>query len=310
MKRIAQYLLFLLSTSFISYGQGDENYYQALELGKEGYYAEALEELEKALALDSDNIDFLNTQGLYLSLLQEYELSIESYEKAIATDSNAISFEGIGISNYKLGNYKDAISNHSFAISLAKDNDVLTTGLVNRSSALMALRRNQEAYDDLMEAYSIDSMKLAVLTNLGTVCDDLGRSEEALNYLFKAVDIERDHYPAFINIGFIYQQMDEHMKAIYWFNSALDYVEDEPLIYSNRSYSKLKSGDLVGALEDINKSIEIYPANSYAYRNKALILLEQGKNSEACENLQMALDKGFTQSYGDEVQKLKSKNCN
>ncbi|MEQ9403513.1 MAG: hypothetical protein RIM99_08010 [Cyclobacteriaceae bacterium] len=281
----------------------------AMDLGRSGNYNEALVKIELAIKLDSTNVDFLNTKALYLFQVGNLVLAKEVYGTAISIDSNAISFEGRGLVNYELELFESAINDHTYAVSLAEDNDVKCTALMNRASALMGVRRNSEAYEDLMLAFSIDSMKLEVLTNLGVVCDELGQSEEALNYLLQVVDLDPEYFPAFINIGFIYQKLDEHIKAIYWFNSALDYVENEPLIYSNRSYSKLKSGNIDGALNDIEKSISIYPGNSYAYRNKALILLEMGKGVEACENLNVALEKGFTQSYGSEVEELIAENC-
>jgi tetratricopeptide (TPR) repeat protein len=84
---------------------------------------------------------------------------------------------------------------------------------------------------------------------------------------------------------------------------------NEPLGYSNRSYSRLKLGDTKGAMKDINKSIELYPSNSYAYRNRALIYIEQEKFDKACEDLQTAIDKGYTLSYGEDVINLQKKHC-
>lgn len=68
-------------------------------------------------------------------------------------------------------------------------------------------------------------------------------------------------------------------------------------------------GDLKGALADVNKSIKLYPANSYAFRNRALIYIEMNKIKKACEDLQAAIDKGFVQSYGQEVIELQKKHC-
>ena len=103
--------------------------------------------------------------------------------------------------------------------------------------------------------------------------------------------------------------MGDHKKAIEYFDKVLSFNPNEPLGYSNRSFNLYKLGDLKAALKDIDESIKLYPGNSYAYRIKALIYFEQGKTKKGCENIQIALDYGFTAMYGDEVVKLQNEKC-
>lgn len=84
---------------------------------------------------------------------------------------------------------------------------------------------------------------------------------------------------------------------------------DEPLSYNNRAYNKYKLGDLKGALADVEKSIRLYPTNSYAFRNRALIYIAMKKNANACQDINKALELGFTTMYGDQVEKLKEEHC-
>ena len=62
-------------------------------------------------------------------------------------------------------------------------------------------------------------------------------------------------------------------------------------------------------MEDINKSIELYPTNSYAYKVRALIHIANKKDEKACEDLDIAIELGYTQQYGEEVQQLINANC-
>jgi tetratricopeptide (TPR) repeat protein len=123
------------------------------------------------------------------------------------------------------------------------------------------------------------------------------------------VEVDSTFYPAYGNIGFKYQEMGQYDKAIEYFNKVLEMSPDEPLGYSNRSYCRLKTGDIKGAKSDIEKSLKLYPGNSYAYRIRALIYLEEGKTDKACEDFRTALNKGFTEMYGDEVLQLLKKHC-
>jgi tetratricopeptide (TPR) repeat protein len=67
--------------------------------------------------------------------------------------------------------------------------------------------------------------------------------------------------------------------------------------------------DLKGALDDVNHSLQLYPQNSYAYKNRALIFIAMKQYSKACADLQIAIQLGFTQMYGDEVKNLLEQYC-
>lgn len=282
---------------------------KAIEKSEEGNFKAALKEINNAIMLDSLNIDFLNSKGYYLYELEKYQESYDVYSQAIAIEANYHSYQGRGFLLETIGEFNLAIEDYSMAISKAENDTVKCTELSNRAVVKMKLRDFQSAYEDLMIAYSLDSSRLAVLTNLGAVCDEIGKGEETLKYLLKAIEVAPEFYPAYGNIGFKYQEMGQYSKAIEYFNKVLEFNPNDPLGYSNRSYNLYKLGDLKGAHKDIDKSIKLYPGNSYAYRIKALIYLEEGKLEKACENIQIALNKGFTSLYGDEVINLQNENC-
>jgi hypothetical protein len=71
----------------------------------------------------------------------------------------------------------------------------------------------------------------------------------------------------------------------------------------------LKLNDLVGAMTDINRSLVLHPSNSFAYKIRALIKIEQGSTKEACADLSKAIELGYTDQYGTEVEELIVKNC-
>jgi tetratricopeptide (TPR) repeat protein len=303
-------LILTLFTSGLTFGQTANDFnVKAIDKSDEGNFKAALKEINNAIILDSLNTDFLNSKGYYLYELEQYQESYDVYSKAIAIEGNSHSYDGRGIVLETVGEFNLAIEDYSMAINKAENDTIKYMELSNRAAAKMKLRDFQSAYEDLMNAYSFDSSDIAVLTNLGAVCDEIGKGEETLKYLLKAIEVDPEFYPAYGNIGFKYQEMGQYSKAIEYCNKVLEFDPNEPLGYSNRSYNLYKLGDLKGAHKDIDKSIKLYPGNSYAYRIKALIYLEEGKLEKACVNIQIALNKGFTSQYGDEVINLKNENC-
>ena len=71
----------------------------------------------------------------------------------------------------------------------------------------------------------------------------------------------------------------------------------------------MKLGKLQEALTHIRLSIQADPENSYAYKNLGEILLALELKSDACEAFRMAINKGFTDMYGNEVNELMAKHC-
>lgn len=295
----------------LGFGQSLEEYeLHAKEAFENGDYKLALKKIEKGLQLDSRNSDLLDLKaGVYIRL-GKYQDAYDTYTAAIA-----IATDKANLYNHRayllegLQQFDEAIEDYSKAIDHTKNDSIKNKFISNRAAAKSGKRDFQGAYKDLIEAYEFDSTDISILNNLAMTCDETGRGAETLKYLIKASEIDSLFAPTYINIGFKYQNMGEHNKAIEYFNKALTVQPEEPLVFSNRSYSKLKTGDLKGAMEDIEKSIKLYPGNSYAYRNRALIYIEQGKIAKACKDLQVAIDKGFTTMYGDEVENLQKEHC-
>ncbi len=111
------------------------------------------------------------------------------------------------------------------------------------------------------------------------------------------------------NLGFTLSKVDRHQEAIYYFDRALKLFPNAAYPLSNKSYSLMKIGKLQEALTCIKQSIQSDPDNSYAYKNLGEILLALDLKSEACEAFRTALNKGFTDMYGNEVNELIAKHC-
>lgn len=307
-------ILFLcfIGINQIAWAQTATDYFQkANEANERKDFKSALKSIDQALRLDSLNADYYNGKAIILTELERYQESYDTYSKAIALFPNkSFLLNNRGNLLLSLGEFDASIQDFTHALSIAENDTAKRLCYTNRAAVKTKVRDFFGAYFDLLDAYKLDSTDIAILTNLGSVCDEIGKGEETLKYLLEAVRIDPTFYPAYGNIGFKYQMMGQHEKAIEYFNKVLEMNPDEPLGYSNRSFNKLKLGDLKGAMKDIEKSIKLYPANSYAYRIRALIYIEEKEFNKACLDLQTAIDKGFTVSYGDEVINLQKKYCN
>ena len=205
--------------------------------------------------------------------------------------------------------FEFAVEDFSQAIKYADNDKERAIYYSNRGGSRSQLMDYEGAYEDLMNAYKLDANNKEVLNNLAAVCDEVGRPDETLVYLNRIIELDSNFVAAYVNIGYKYQLMEKHEKAIDYFEKAIKLDPEGELGYSNLSYSLMKTGRLEEALENINISISLNSINPYAYRNRALIYLEKGNFFRACDDIDEGIKKGFSKSYGNELEELKEEHC-
>lgn len=307
-------LLWLISCLSVSAQTADEISSTLSDLYNAGNYGEVISLSDKAIKTDSLNVGGYILRSLALQGAKKYIESLDACDAGLnmfPNNSDLCTTKGTLLVEYSA--FDEGIKWHNLAYNYAQNDSAKLRVLVNRSAAFSMVRRFDEAYDDLMEAYKIDSNDVGVCINLGSVMDEIGKGDSTLYYFYRVLQIDSTNIDIYNNIGFKLQNMGDHKGAIVCFDRILEATPGEEgadaFAFSNRSYSKLQIGDTKGAMEDINKSIKLYPLNSWAYRNKGLIYVAMGKNDKACEQFMEALEKGFTQMYGDEVVKLYQTYC-
>jgi tetratricopeptide (TPR) repeat protein len=305
-------LIFLsISIAGISYSQTAEEY----ELKSSDYFLKddfknALKAIDNAIELEM-TVDYYHVIRAKCFIgLGEIEEGLNAYGRGIILcPKSSQLYDERAYLYSRLQMITEAIDDYNTAIKYANNDTTKFMIISNRATAKMAWRDFEGAYEDLMLSYNFDSTDMAVLVNLGAMCDEVGRGDETLKYLLKAVEIDPTFSAPYANIGYKYQHMGEYEEAIKYYNKVLELDPNEPLGFSNRSFNLYKLGKLKDAMKDINKSIELYPANSYAYKVRALIHIANKKDEKACEDLDIAFELGYSQQYGDEVQELINANC-
>lgn len=305
-------LVLILCVTYNSFAQTATEFYQrAYSYYQEGKYKDCINLLDMAIRRDAIAETYLLKAQTYQQL-QKYDKLLESLNDGLAMYPNdPWLYNERGYYYQRIGKADPAIRDYGLAIKFAEGNDsLIDIFTLNRGTAKSSKLDFEGAYEDYMFCYKYDSTDISVLNNLAVVCDEVGRDDEVLKYLHKVIEVDSTAWFAYGNIGFAYQQKGDYEKSIEYFNMVLEGYPDEPFALSNRSYSKFKLGKYKDALKDVDKSIEVLPGNAYAYRNRALIYIETVKTKKACSDLEMALKQGFTQRYGDEVEKLLQKYCN
>ncbi len=138
--------------------------------------------------------------------------------------------------------------------------------------------------------------------------------KKALQTIDNAIDADTANGEGYYTRAFyVKEKMGDYMGAIEDYSKAITLFRgdtvNESKAYSNRGHAKYMLKDYKGALEDLDMAIRLNPDDPYIYRNRALIFIAIKNQIMICFDLKKALDLGFTNQYGDEVEKLMEEYC-
>ncbi|NCU03183.1 MAG: tetratricopeptide repeat protein [Chitinophagaceae bacterium] len=273
-------------------------------------YGKAINYFNRAILKDSNHSEAYHRRGFAYEKMKDYESAMLDYNKALIKDNRSCEAylrRADLLARYEYYSY--ALTDYNNSFRFAKNDTLKEIIYINRAQTKRMLKDIPGAVQDYKDAIAINPKCIAAMTNLGAVLPDIGESKQAIAYLEMALQIDSTFDAVFGNLAFLYSELEQFEKALGYSNRLLKMHPNEPYALNNRGYIRFKLKDIEGALEDINNSITQLPSNAYAYRNRGLIYLDQKKNKEACIDFQKALKFGFTEYYGDEVQKLVDQHC-
>jgi tetratricopeptide (TPR) repeat protein len=283
------------------------------KLASEAYqkkqYAEAQKYAEQAIAKDSLYIEAYVQKADALTYTKSAQASYNYLNECLANMSDAAELylcRGILLLNSQP---KLAAQDFTEALYYTKVDSIKLKAYTNRASSRMMFRDFSRAHEDLLSAYAIDSNSASVHILLGTVYDELGQGDKVLPHLYKALAHDSNDVITLNNIGFKLQTDKKYQEAIDIYTKILRINDKVGLSYSNRAFCLLQLGKKTEAMEDINRSIKVLPTNSWAYKVRALVHIANDDTKKACKDLQTALDKGYTEQYGEEVRELIKEHC-
>ena len=124
-------LILVLSVGGCSSGLSDAKlaYNYGTNSSKQGLYAEAIQNFDKAIQLDAEYAKAYNNRGNSYANLGQYQRAIEDFDKAIQLDPNdALTYDNRGLAYDALGQDAEANADQAKACSLnSKQRIVLTT---------------------------------------------------------------------------------------------------------------------------------------------------------------------------------------
>jgi tetratricopeptide (TPR) repeat protein len=218
-----------------------------------GGYDEAIVDLERALILDSTNLE-------YLTVLADIYLDYYRSRKALETMEKAAELYPLDIPTLlKLA---------SFQVILKQHNDGLKT-----------LERVRE-----LQPLNADMFYLA-----GLALEDMGRKDQAINSYQSAVENDPDMVEAWLALAKLWSEEDPEV-AIHFYDNALRVApSDTTALHEKALFLANKKDDLQGALELYRKIITLNQQYEDAYLNSGLLYLDLDSIEAAKQQFDLAI---------------------
>lgn len=304
----AQQIVDSLSREFPDDWQTFASRARLLKAGKKD--EEALNELDKAIKLDSKNIDLLELKAHYLSDMKEPTAALAYINTALIILSKNRQDAGLDRETYsrcfylrglylsELGQERAAIESFSQAI---QKNPYNATALVERGQAFMRIDHLHKAIADFRGALKIDGDNWSSLSNLADCFKSLHNYKEAVKYYDLALTANpkwREAYYARANCRFM---LKDYKGALTDYNLALKHEGRLQEIYINRGGTLGAMGDYRGLLRNLETAKTLGKPTRLMLTNEAIALNHLNRRQEALEKFQaaIALEPKRIQSYLD-----------
>jgi tetratricopeptide (TPR) repeat protein len=300
------HLAFLGPGSFVAFDSISLNI-SGDKLYSHGDLTEAVREYEKALILDPDNINALNSLGVCYANLGQLEQAVQSFHRVLtlSPDDFMASFN-LGFALTRLERKEEAIQTWE---SLAQKNNTHFDLAYHLGRLYREERNNLLAYHWFKQAEESPDKKGFIYRVLGESEESLGKGKEAIAWYKKALKNNPQNAFCLSRLGSLYLQQGESLKvALSLCQQATRIEPAKGAFWMNLGKALLMNDFPQRAVEALQQALERGGPSRDVYRLLGLSFrdLNKHKEAQACfiEALKQDPDNEEIQGYLNEKEKL------
>jgi protein O-GlcNAc transferase len=277
--------------------QADAMHFLGLLCFQAGRPAEALELLDKAVALQTDVPELYATQARVLAAVGRADDAIAAWQKALDLQpDDPAGQSALGGLLWRQGRKEQAIAAFRAAVKLKPDDHAswsnLGSLLMERNQleeAVAACRRSVELQPDVAEAW----------INLGIVLRAHDKGDQAAEAYRRAIAIRPGFVEAYCNLTIVLCELKLFDVAFEVASSAVKMQPDHAPAHNNLGIVLKEFGKTEAAMNAYWRAIELNPKLAEAYNNLGLLLRELGRPEESvvAYNKALAIDPGFADAW-------------
>ncbi len=313
----------LLENIFLIEQSNEEVYIQKANiLSRRDKHLEAIEMLEIAHNLTTDQSDVLSLIGMEYLFLEDFENAKKYFIQCLADDKEdfsalyniiycfeyldqteeaieylnsflnknpycEVAWHQVGKQYYILKEYKKALAAYDFAII---SDDTFIGAYLEKGKVLEQLKQYNEAIESYTVTLGLDDPTSFALLRIGKCYEKIGNTELSLQFFNKCVEEDALLDKGWIAITDYYIRNKNYKKALYYINKAIN-IDSENVLYWKR-YGKInfRLNLFEEAEVGFRKALELgnYELNTWLTRHD--ILLKLGEHEAATNTLFQALE--------------------
>lgn len=263
-----------------------------------GQYASAEEAYQHALSINRNNVDALTGLGMVYHREQQPVLAEEKYRQAVGLQpGNWRTFNSLGTFLYRLGRYDEAADNYRKVISLDPGN---TQGYENLGGALMMSGDFAAAAPAFSRSIEIAPGRYAY-SNLGMLHYYRGDLEQAVAAHEKAAELAPKDHLSWSNLGDALSFTEDTGRAQAAFRRAERLAESKLAVNATDAetlielaWIKAMLGKTPEARDLTAQAKKIKAGDPYVHFVSGLVLVKAGEHARAFDDLEAAVDMGFS----------------
>jgi tetratricopeptide (TPR) repeat protein len=283
MKRIkiivSIFALFLVSASYMSYGQTAPKIYKAgVKFMKEKNYTEALNQINQAIQMDSSQLDYFVSRANCYENLGQLPEATRDYIKAADLDpkDKELAYNAGRLLNAQT-QYIESIHWLSKALDIDKS---YLVAMVTKIGSLIAIKNFDEALSTSNKTLELKKSSLNYY-NHGIVSDFLKNYQVAETDLKEAINLDKEYYNAYVALASVLLKSGKTEEALKYCNDVLKMDANFTEAYATRSKIYYKKSDLPSAIADLTKAIYLNSTDANLYFTRAQFQKEFAKVKEA-----------------------------
>lgn len=260
----------------------------AIILMEQGKFEKSLEQINKAIELDSSYSQAYSARSRINFFLFNMEAACKDRSRAIKLGYNQ-AFEipdsvcnGTKETQLLFAANMYAYSNlYSLAIksytSLVKQNYIQSVVYLNRGYCYYQLKKYKKAEKDYLKALEFpNALKDLLFDNLALLYFDQNKFEKSLDYSSKRIELNPENHVPYLDRGLCYRKLKKYEEAERDFNTSLEIKPDFFRAFAYRAFLYLELEQYQKAYEGALKSVSINPEYGYGYMVLAQVKQQLG----------------------------------
>ncbi|HOY30624.1 MAG TPA: tetratricopeptide repeat protein [Bacteroidales bacterium] len=237
---------------------------------KDKYLKMALQDFDKAIAIDNNYCKAYSNRGLARYNLNDYKGAIQDLDKAIEINPDiAVQYYYRGNARKALHNYAGAIKDYDLAIKL---DTLFIDAYNNRGSAKNITGDYRGAIGDFSMLIRLSPGNSIAYFNRGLNENAISDYKNAIKDFNKAIEIDTGFAMSYYHRGKAKYLSEDYEGAIWDFGAVIRRNPQDAVPYNQRGNARYQLKDYRGALEEYSKAIERHPQYTEAIYNRDMVL--------------------------------------